>query len=257
MLASLVNFEGRATRAEFWTVHLPAVALQLAITAICLVSWVTHDNNGVLMVSDLSLHRLMEAFVAHRSQILPVILVCMVPQVAVAFRRMNDRGRPAGWVVFFVWPVIATLAIGAPKTGSFNPSWLTAITMVMAAWYFIELGMMPGLMGSAERLELQGERSAFAAWLDKVAHKVAPGLGATAPEPAAEQRAFSHYSSAEAAVDRAAAERRSGDRREIDRRVGMPDTREVKVERRSADRRNGSAADRRGGAGSQGFGRRG
>lgn len=255
MLASLVNFEGRATRAEFWITHLPAIALQLAITGICLVSWTTHDNGGVLMVSDLSLDKLMATFVAHRMQILPIILVTMVPQVAVAFRRMNDRGRPAGWVLFFIWPLLATLVVGAPNIGSVNPSWLTAITVVMAAWYYIELGFMPGHMSSAERAEMQGQRSAFASWLDGVAVKVAPGLAATAAEPAADKRAFSHYTSGEAAVDRAAVERRSSDRRQTDRRVGMPDTRDVKVERRSADRRNGSAADRRGGN-TQGFGRR-
>lgn len=255
MLASLVNFEGRATRAEFWVTHLPVIALQLAITSICLVGWITHDNGGVLMVSDLSLDKLTATFNAHRMQILPIILVTMVPQIAVAFRRMNDRGRPAGWVLFFIWPLLATLAVGAPKIGSVDPMWLTAITAVMAAWYYIELGFMPGLMNTSERAEMQRQRSAFAIWLDGVAVKVAPGLAAKVAEPETEKRPFSHYTSGEAAVDRAVVERRSSDRRQTDRRVGMLDEREVKVERRSADRRNGSAADRRGGN-AQGFGRR-
>lgn len=244
MLDKLFSLDGRSDRREFWLVHIPGLALQLGALCYFLLRALADAYGGDIRLADLHPDRLLMSFADHRSQILPFILAPMLPEIAVAFRRMNDRGRPGWWVVFLVAPLLLTLLIGNPGTGAVNPSYLTAITVVLLAWYFIELGAVPGSLGALERAEKTQ------AWLASLTE----GIPATADHgPAAD---FSTLSAVEAAMDRAIDERRMADRRGQDRRIGMPDTREVKVERRrGGDRRSsGAAADRRG---SQGFGKRG
>mgnify|MGYP002077576814 CR=1 FL=1 len=245
VLDKLIDLEGRANRSEFWTIHLPTLALQLAALIFFGMSWIGGANNGQLDMANLRPEALGQLFSEHRSQILPIIFFPMLLQVSVAIRRMNDRGRPAWWVAFLVGPFMSLMLLGQPNQHVVSQSILTATALVLLTWYFIELGLLPGMLGAAER---SGKSSG---WVEALGNRFGHLANDASRSPAATE---DPHAGAHAAVDRAVAERRNSDRRNNDRRVGMPDTREVKVERRKGDRRR--AGERRGET-TQGFGRRG
>lgn len=239
-----MDLEGRADRSEFWTIHIPTLALQIAALVFFGVRWIAGASDGQIDMENLKPEALGEVFSAHRSQILPIIVFPMLMQVSVAIRRMNDRGRPAWWVAFLVGPFISLLLLGQPNQHVVSQSMLTATALVLLTWYFIELGLLPGTLAAAAR---SGKTSG---WVEALGKRFGHLAGPANETPEAKEDL---HAGAHAAIDRAVAERRNSDRRSTDRRVGLPDTREVKVERRQGDRRR--AGERRGET-TQGFGRR-
>lgn len=251
-MTRLLSFDGRAGRSEFWAVHLATIPVQLLIIISMLLNGdATPSEQGIITLGSFSLDRFYACLVSHRDEIMFVLLVPLLPQLAVASRRLHDRDRSASWLVLFVGPMFLALILDrfepSPDGG---PSQLTLAAIFLLGWYFIELGLLDGSPGI----------NSYTTEVPQVAAQ---------PEPAEieyeeplQDYSSKRYSAALTAIDLAIAgqalatagsaspaiERRQSDRPASDRRVGMPDTREVKVERRrGADRRESV---------SQGFGRR-
>lgn len=266
MATRLLSLKGRASRAEFWAVHLLTVPVQLLlIISLLLVGGSGDDTpHGVITLNAFSWAKIAATFAEHQDKILLVLLLPLPLQMAAGARRMHDRDRSAWWVALFLGPVLLTLALNrlAPSTES-GPSELTIAAVLLAAWYFFELGVLegsPGLNAYSTAADIAPARTPEVHEMDH-------------HEPPPPDRRAHKYSAAEAAIDRAVAalamaadagkapppqpvvERRQGDRRQGDRRVGMPDTREVKIERRSGVDRRAAAAAASAGA-NPAFGRR-
>ncbi len=251
-MTSLLSFDGRAGRSEFWAVHLATIPVQLLIIISMLLNGdATPSEQGIITLGSFSLDRFYACLVSHRDEIMFVLLVPLLPQLAVASRRLHDRDRPASWLVLFVGPMFLALILDrfgpSPESG---PSQLTLAAIFLMGWYFIELGLLDGSPGinsyttelpeapaQPEHAEIEYEEPLQ----DYSSKRYSAAL--TAIDLAIAGQALATAGSAAPAI-----ERRQSDRPASERRVGMPDTREVKVERRrGADRRESV---------SQGFGRR-
>lgn len=251
MIVDLFSFRGRASRSEFWLIHIVCGSLQ-AVAVLYLMfkspAFAKFINHGNVALSGLTARNFIDAVSINRSTMLTIFLAPLVITVATAVRRLHDRDRSGWWVVAMLLPVFVALFLSDVHGGA-RPVEVDVLAILSAAWYFCELGVLDGSPG---------------------ANSYAPARAV--PEkhldddhpPLESERALRN---AEAAMDRAIAERRAmtpapeGEApKYVDRRQGRPDTREVKVERRmGGDRRKGTQPGQAGQAGQttgQGFGRR-
>ncbi len=251
-LKALFSFEGRASRYEFWAIHATTIALQVfAVTYVMLQSsMLTKDvHAGTISLSSLSTRNFIDSLSINRSTLLIILLTPLLMQFAVAWRRLHDRDKSGGWAIAMLLPIVLALFLNDIRPGMTRPNDVDLLAIVAATWYFVELGILEGSPGAnsyAPRRQVSAAIEEHAPLTMKTLivedHPPLPGRTSQG---------------AEEAMDRAIAERRM--RRDageaqvapafVDRRTGKPDTREVKVERRSG-------RDRRAGAPTQGFGRR-
>jgi uncharacterized membrane protein YhaH (DUF805 family) len=126
----LFSFHGRVNRAKYWLVILIYVVVGLILGVIGLAL-----GQGVVM------------------QVLGGIveLVALVSSLAVATKRLHDRGRSAWWLLlFYLLPSVLT-GIGAAIELSSGPMALgglfTVAGLAIGIWAFVELGCLRGTIG--------------------------------------------------------------------------------------------------------------
>ena len=89
------EFEGRASRAEFWWFNLVLYSIQIAIVAI-----------GALL----------STFASTLETVATVVLwgrglVLLLPQIAVSARRLHDTGRRGWWMLLLLIPIIGWITL--------------------------------------------------------------------------------------------------------------------------------------------------
>ena len=86
-LAKYANFQGRATRSEFWWFYLFTVLICWGATIVdtSVSEWLGADSKS--MVSDF------------------MVLIFILPVIAVSTRRLHDIGR-SGWCQLLYWTII-------------------------------------------------------------------------------------------------------------------------------------------------------
>ncbi|HUD89552.1 MAG TPA: DUF805 domain-containing protein [Xanthobacteraceae bacterium] len=126
----LFSFHGRINRAKYWLIILIYVIVGLILGVIGLAL-----GQGVAM------------------QVLGGIveLVALVSSLAVATKRLHDRGKSAWWLlVFYLVPGVLT-GIGAGIELSSGPMALgglfTVVGLAVGIWAFVELGCLRGTIG--------------------------------------------------------------------------------------------------------------
>ena len=233
MILNLFSFKGRASRAEFWTIHLVAMALQaLAIIYLMLQSpaLAKYYQNGSISLQVFNARNFIDSISINRTTMLTIFLAPLVLQVAVAVRRLHDRDKPGAWVVAMLLPIFLALFLGDFRPEVARPSEIDILAIASAAWYFSDLGVLDGSPGA----------NSYAA-SRKPVDKATVVLYDVPPTES--QRSNRN---AEEAMDRAINERRAvagaatGDAAPAfkDRRQGQPDNRANPVERRTGgDRR--------------------
>lgn len=132
-LARLLSFKGRPSRLAYWR-------LQLVFVLLLALFW-----SGGLLLADLTKVGAWGA----------IALVGCAPvywlSLALAFRRLHDRGRSAWWIVLFQFaPVLLMTAIESQPGQDGNP--FAALMAVAAAalllWGFVEIGLLRGTRGA-------------------------------------------------------------------------------------------------------------
>jgi uncharacterized membrane protein YhaH (DUF805 family) len=98
-LKNYVGFEGRASRAEYWTFVLINFAIVFAIGFV----------SGLLKLKVL-------AMVAQIFN-----LAVLLPTIAAGVRRMHDTGRPGWWILVPIANLIFALQAGEPNTNDYGP----------------------------------------------------------------------------------------------------------------------------------------
>lgn len=102
-MASYAAFEGRSSRAEFWSFTIVAILLQGSLVAIGVTS---------------------------RNPSLPVLfwLVTLLPSIAVTVRRLHDIGQSGLWYLLWLLPLVGGLILlvllllpGQPERNRFGP----------------------------------------------------------------------------------------------------------------------------------------
>jgi uncharacterized membrane protein YhaH (DUF805 family) len=98
VLSKYATFTGRASRAEFW--HWVVVFVLLTI--------ITRIVDGALFASSMQ-----EAFYVHDNRPLTsiTILALLIPNIALAVRRLHDIGRSGWWMLLMLIPLIGPLVL--------------------------------------------------------------------------------------------------------------------------------------------------
>lgn len=214
---SLFSLEGKADTRQFWTVHSPVLGIQIFGVALILLasgamsraSWLDID-----LFSDWGL------------ALAALLLLPLWPQIALASQRLADRGKSKHWLLLFYAPTamfwLVSITAGLPAALDLSLK-LSVVLLMLAAWYYYELGLMPAEQAAQDHDDVAVDEHAFYQNADDAIARAVSSLRSTAESGAVTDR------------------RHGGDRR-----VGAPDTRGNPVDRRSsADRRK-----------PQGFGRR-
>lgn len=110
VLRNYVTFSGRARRSEFWWWYLTIFLVAVAF-AIAAYLW----GSGALGTA------LALGYTAFG-------LLILLPTIAVAVRRLHDRGLPAWWLLLVFLPIVGELAVlilmalpGQPGTNRYGP----------------------------------------------------------------------------------------------------------------------------------------
>jgi uncharacterized membrane protein YhaH (DUF805 family) len=133
-LRHLFDFKGCARRAEFWGTSIGSYVAMFFV----IVIW-----------------RALVAFVGGIADILILlVLPIWVIGIAVAVRRLHDRGRSGWWLLLFILlpTVLSTVAQIASGLGTAGDG-LAALTglpgIVLSLWGFVEMGLLPTRPSSA------------------------------------------------------------------------------------------------------------
>ena len=155
--ANIVNFSGRARRAEYWWFFLFVVLAGVAFQ-VGLGLWVLRDPDLARALQDPGR---MQAWIkqsdgAHLGgalSVLAYVILAWLPQLSVTVRRLHDTDR-SGWLIF----VPALAAIGALVAGAFvflatfssgsmAPTLLVLLVPVIVNIWFLVLLCLPGTHG--------------------------------------------------------------------------------------------------------------
>jgi uncharacterized membrane protein YhaH (DUF805 family) len=99
VLSKYATFAGRASRAEFWRWVVVFVLLTL----------ITRMIDGALFAS--SIHESFYGDDARRPLTSIIILALLLPNIALAVRRLHDIGRSGWWLLLMVIPFIGPLVL--------------------------------------------------------------------------------------------------------------------------------------------------
>jgi uncharacterized membrane protein YhaH (DUF805 family) len=136
-----MSFDGRINRAKYWL-----GAIVLGVISVVVTFGSIYAAGGSVLEQD-SRTRMIT---------LIVLLVFLYPWAALMVKRLHDRNRPGYFAALMLVPLVlsgVTDVIGL--TGNpFNQNALDyvflAIIMVVAIWFFVELGCLRGTVGPNE-----------------------------------------------------------------------------------------------------------
>jgi uncharacterized membrane protein YhaH (DUF805 family) len=166
--ALLFSFRGRINRVQFWQAALIYVVLYAVIITIGIVTGQITLQSVVPQIFFLIYFRLMMGFglfvgsgSGFQSVITIIQLVMLISVLSVGAKRLHDRNKSAWWLLVFysvsvmaaiegVFIVVNVNALPLMLPLMFSPivhylSWI--IMLALQAWYFVELGCLPGTDG--------------------------------------------------------------------------------------------------------------
>ena len=99
VLSKYATFAGRASRAEFWR----------WVVVFVLFTLITRMIDGALFAS--SIHESFYGDDARRPLTSIIILALLLPNIALAVRRLHDIGRSGWWLLLMVIPLVGPLVL--------------------------------------------------------------------------------------------------------------------------------------------------
>jgi uncharacterized membrane protein YhaH (DUF805 family) len=119
------GFKGRANRAKWWLVTAVNVAIIAVLTAVAVVG----DTLALWIV------------------FIIVLLVLWISSVAIAIRRLHDRGKSGWWVLVFIFVPGVLQGIGS-RLGDPVPMMILGLAgFAISIWALVELGFLRGTRG--------------------------------------------------------------------------------------------------------------
>jgi uncharacterized membrane protein YhaH (DUF805 family) len=128
------SFDGRINRQPYWMGIL--VMIGIAIVVMVLLGMILGFQSRAFAILGLLIQ-----------------LALLYPSAALMAKRLHDRNRPTWWVAFILIPSLLqslAAAFSDPLNPSVAVSFLSLITMLVAIWFFIELGCLRGTVGPNE-----------------------------------------------------------------------------------------------------------
>lgn len=127
-----LSFEGRINRAKYWIGGL------LLLAAVVVVSLV-----GTALLAGI------QTTASSHIQILVtvVFILTLYPSLAIATKRLHDRGKSAWWLLLFYGVPAVLDGVGTALGEGGGTTLLTLISVAIAIWALVELGFLKGTQG--------------------------------------------------------------------------------------------------------------
>jgi len=98
------NFQGRATRSEYWKFMLASFIISFILT---MVDAVVFKDSGATVASQSDSFAAGFAAGANTGPLRSIYsLIVLIPSLAVGFRRLHDIGKTAWWLLLWLVPIL-------------------------------------------------------------------------------------------------------------------------------------------------------
>lgn len=122
-----LSFEGRINRAKYWIGGLLLLAALIMLT-VAGIALFPGDEPPYYLPAVL-------------------VLLALYPSLAIATKRLHDRGKSAWWLLLFYGVPTVLDGIGTAIGGEQGVMALTLISAAIGIWALVELGFLKGMQG--------------------------------------------------------------------------------------------------------------